>query len=104
MPARVTTKHRDTARRSGTRSPAAAWKLEDAKAKFSEVVRRARAEGPQRVTVRGNDAVVVIAAETFDRLMPAATPHQDLLSFLRGLAIGDLELTREHDVGRDIPL
>ena len=30
-----------------------AWKLEDAKARFSEVVRRAQAEGPQYVTVRG---------------------------------------------------
>ena len=29
------------------------WKLEDAKARFSEVVRRAQSEGPQRITVRG---------------------------------------------------
>ena len=38
-----------------------AWKLEDAKARFSEVVRRAREQGPQRVTYHGKDAVVVIA-------------------------------------------
>lgn len=31
------------------------WKLEDAKARFSEVVRRARSEGPQRVSVRGKE-------------------------------------------------
>jgi prevent-host-death family protein len=29
------------------------WKLEDAKARFSELVRRAHDEGPQSVTVRG---------------------------------------------------
>jgi len=50
----------------GQRPPtqaSAAWKLEDAKARFSEVVRRARTEGPQHVTVRGQEAVVVIAVE-----------------------------------------
>lgn len=44
------------------------WKLEDAKARFSEVVRRAKQRGPQRVTVHGKDAVVIVAAEEFDRL------------------------------------
>lgn len=48
------------------------WKLREAKAQFSELVRRARTEGPQRVTVRGHDAVVVIAADELERLMPAA--------------------------------
>ncbi len=46
------------------------WKLEDAKARFSELVRRAQTEGPQRVTVRGKDAVVVISAEELERLLP----------------------------------
>ena len=52
------------------------WKLEDAKARFSEVVRLARSEGPQRVTVRGKDAVVVIAVEALEKLLPAETPRQ----------------------------
>lgn len=42
------------------------WPLQDAKARFSEVVRRAREQGPQRVTVHGRDAVVVIDAATYD--------------------------------------
>jgi len=50
-----------------------AWKLEDAKARFSEVVRLAREQGPQRVTVRGQDAVVVVSAADYARLAPAAT-------------------------------
>ena len=49
------------------------WKLEDAKARFSEVVRLAREQGPQRVTVRGQDAVVVVSAADYARLAPAAT-------------------------------
>jgi antitoxin Phd len=80
------------------------WKLEDAKARFSEVVRRARTEGPQRVTVRGKDAVVVIAVETLEKLLPPAKPRQTLVAFLQSLGIGDLNLTREHDTGRDIIL
>lgn len=47
-----------------------AWKLEDAKARFSEVVRIARDSKPQRVTVRGEDAVVILSARTFAKLLP----------------------------------
>ena len=44
-----------------------AWRLQDAKARFSEVVRLARENGPQRVTLHGRDAVVIVSAETYDR-------------------------------------
>jgi prevent-host-death family protein len=44
------------------------WPLQDAKARFSELVRKARSEGPQHVTVHGRDEVVVVAAEEFRRL------------------------------------
>jgi prevent-host-death family protein len=54
-----------------------AWKLQDAKAHFSAVVRDAQEKGPQRVTVHGKDAVVVVAAAEFDRL--AATANQPSL-------------------------
>jgi antitoxin Phd len=88
--------------RPSIRSPS--WKLEDAKARFSEVVRRARIEGPQCVTVRGKDAVVVIAVETLEKLLPPEKPRQNLVDFLQGLGIGSLDMTREHDTGRDIIL
>ena len=38
------------------------WSLQEAKSKFSEVVRRAQTEGPQTVTVHGKAAVVIAAA------------------------------------------
>jgi prevent-host-death family protein len=44
------------------------WLLQDAKARFSELVRRVHSEGPQHVTVHGRDEVVVISAEEFHRL------------------------------------
>ena len=49
------------------------WKLEDAKARFSEVVKRAEQGEPQHVSVRGRDAVVVLSAKAYARLAPAAS-------------------------------
>ena len=42
------------------------WKLQDAKARFSELVRKARSGTPQHVTVHGKDAVVVVDCERFE--------------------------------------
>ena len=81
----------------------ATWKLEDAKARFSEVVRRAHAEGPQAVTVRGRRAVVVLDAEDYERLA-APKPATPLVEFLERLDMDGLDLTRELDTGRDIDL
>lgn len=52
-------------------SHAGPWRLEQAKAGFSELVRLAREDGPQRVTLRGKDAVVVLSAEDYARLTAA---------------------------------
>lgn len=85
------------------RLAAGTWKLEDAKARFSEVVRYARESGPQRVTVRGHDAVVVMSVEEFERLIPA-TPRPPFVEFMESLHLGDLDLEREADRGRDVEL
>jgi prevent-host-death family protein len=79
------------------------WKLEDAKARFSEVVRRARSEGPQRVSVRGKDAVVVMSVEELERLCPSQ-PQAPLVAFMEGLRLANLDLEREQDRGREILL
>jgi antitoxin Phd len=42
------------------------WKLQDAKARFSELVRKARAGSPQKVTIHGKNAVVVSDPERFE--------------------------------------
>jgi antitoxin Phd len=97
---------RQVDRKSGkTRKPTGIgrWKLEDAKARFSEVVRHAREDGPQRVTVRGHDAVVVMSAEEFDRLVPPA-PRKPFVEFMESLHLGGLDLEREPDRGRDAEL
>lgn len=60
----------NTSRQAGQTGPTRppGWKLGEAKAKFSELVRLATSGQPQRVTVHGKDAVVIVAAETFDTL------------------------------------
>ncbi len=70
------------------------WKLEDAKAKFSELVRQARTGGPQLVTVHGQEAVVVISVEEFARI----SPPQESLSLHELLSqspLSDLDFERE---------
>ena len=82
------------------------WKLEDAKNGFSEVVRRALAHQPQRVTRGGRDAVIVISAEDYAKL----TTTEDLVTFLQrspmaeAMRDGELDLTRQRDFGRDLEL
>ena len=49
----------------------AEWPIQDAKNKFSALVNAALAGEPQRVTRRGQPAVVVIAAEEYERLCRA---------------------------------
>ena len=93
-------------RRRRTRNRRAGhWLLQDAKARFSELIRRVRSEGPQHVTVHGRDEVVVIAAEEFRRLKGAlsgkallavmqASPHPDIDIEPRraGFAVRDVDL------------
>ncbi|MGI6856538.1 type II toxin-antitoxin system Phd/YefM family antitoxin [Mesorhizobium sp. 1B3] len=55
------------------------WHLQDAKNNFSKVVQRARTEGPQTVTIRGERAAIVISAEEYDRLVSDRPTLTDLL-------------------------
>ena len=57
------------------------WQLQEAKNRLSEVVRKATDEGPQVVTLRGDDAVVVIAADEYARL--TRKPNGTLVDFFR---------------------
>lgn len=81
------------------------WRLQDAKARFSEVVRRARDEGPQRVTLHGRDAVVIVDAQTFDRTRQPRT-GQRLVDALAASPLADLAFDRAAVAGpvRDVEL
>jgi len=82
------------------------WKLEDAKNRFSELVRRAASEGPQLVTKHGRDAAVVLGVEEYRRLVQPDGLVEFLLTspLAEALGEGSLRLTRSRDMGRDVPL
>ena len=78
------------------------WKLADAKNRFSEVVRRALAEGPQRVT-RRSDAVVVLSEKEYLQLTGDRKSFRDYL-MAPGPDLDGLDLDRDQSPGRDVPL
>ena len=86
--------------------PPGHWPLQDAKARFSELVRRVRSDGPQHVTVHGRDEVVVIAAEDFRRLQGGRTGRA-LVDVLAASPCRDVELALPPPVAapvRDVAL
>jgi antitoxin Phd len=83
---------------------AATWQVQTAKARFSELFRRARTEGPQLITRQGKEGVVMLADEQYERLI--GKQPKSLLEFFRESPLVGLELNfeREHNEGRDIEL
>ena len=82
------------------------WELQTAKAKFSEVFRLARTEGPQRITRQGKEGVVLISDEQYRRLLTKSHQPKSIVQFLQesplvGVA---LDLERDKDTGRDLEI
>lgn len=73
------------------------WRLQDAKARLSELVRRAKTEGPQHVTVHGRDEVVVVSSEEFRRLSKEQT-GQALIDVMQQATLDDVELDRVREL------
>ena len=80
------------------------WQLQEAKNRLSEVVRKASDEGPQVITLRGDDAVVVVAADEYARI--TSKPKDTLVDFLRKSPLSGvaLDLKRSRDTGRRVEL
>ncbi|MGF1513013.1 MAG: type II toxin-antitoxin system prevent-host-death family antitoxin [Elainellaceae cyanobacterium] len=81
------------------------WKLEDAKAQFSEVIQLAQENAPQRITVSGEDAVVILAAQDFAKLLPLLK-QPSLHQLLSRSPLNRLEFEQSSATGpvRDIEL
>ncbi len=99
--------HKTAASKQPANGALPVWNLQDAKARFSELVRQARQGGPQRVTVRGEDAVVVLSAADYARLAPAASKTSLAALFADSpfARLDDFEdlLIRERSPVRDLP-
>src|SRR3954463_7942097 len=86
-----TKKNRPATGRAGSHT--GRWRLQDAKARFSEVVREAQQRGPQRVTLHGKDAVVVVGADEFDRLQRPVS-GRDIVAALAGSPLAEVKFER----------
>jgi prevent-host-death family protein len=81
------------------------WQLAEAKNKFSEVVDKALTKGPQRITRRGKDTVVLISAEEYDRLKEKTDGRESFIEYLmNGPSLKGLDLTRSRELPRDVEL
>ncbi|HEY2635422.1 MAG TPA: type II toxin-antitoxin system Phd/YefM family antitoxin [Steroidobacteraceae bacterium] len=100
-----TSRPANSAKQSPRKPRPGRWALQDAKARFSELVRRVRSEGPQHVTVHGRDEVVVIAAEEFRRLKGDAT-GRTLLEAMQASPYREVDIDQERSVMpvRDVAL
>jgi prevent-host-death family protein len=83
--------------RSGT------WTVAEAKAKFSELIERARSRGPQTITRNGHTAAVVVSAEEWNRKTKRSG---NLAEFFAAspLVGSELEIERDRDASREIDL
>jgi prevent-host-death family protein len=91
---------------TGTKTARVNWQVQTAKARFSEVFRLARTEGPQFITRQGKEGVVMISDEQYDRLVAKSRQPKSLVQFFREspLVGVELDLERDKDTGRDIAL
>jgi prevent-host-death family protein len=97
------TRNRGTRRLTTPRS--GQWALQDAKARFSEVVRKAKTEGPQKITVHGREEVVVVSVEDY-RQGRTHVSGAALVQLLHDSPLGDVEIDRPgtHGNVRDVEL
>lgn len=80
------------------------WSLAEAKNQLSEVVRRASRQGPQTISVRGEDTAVVVSKADYDRLRDPKRPRDFKEWLLSGPALDDLDLERDQSPSRDVDL
>lgn len=67
------------------------WSLQEAKAKFSEVVRRAQTEGPQDITLHGKHVVTVFPADA-DAATKDIRTGKDLIAAMQACPFPDFEI------------
>ena len=86
--------------------PDGEWQLQTAKARFSELFELARSVGPQRVTRRGKEAVIVMSLEEYERLTYRRRMPKNLYELISNSPMkgANLDLERATDTGRDVDL
>jgi prevent-host-death family protein len=78
------------------------WQVQEAKQRFSEVLRKAHDEGPQIVTRHGDDVAVVLDMAEYRRLRGDEPDFKEFL--LSGPDLSELDLVRSKDLPREVDL
>jgi antitoxin Phd len=79
------------------------WQLQEAKARFSELITEVERDGYHTITKNGHPVAVIISKKEFEKMQ---LPGNSLLDFFRQSPFPelDLDITRNKDIGRDIEL
>ena len=80
----------------------AIWQVQDAKTRFSELIERARTDGPQTITRHGVERAVVLSIEDYRAL--AAHKPDFKAHLLGGPKVDDFSIERDRDAGRALEL
>lgn len=72
------------------------WQVQEAKQRFSELIRAAHADGPQVVTRHGEEIAVVVDIADYHRLKGGAAEFKDYLRSGQAIEDLDLSLPAEH--------
>jgi antitoxin Phd len=75
------------------------WQIQEAKARFSELINRALKDGPQMVTRHGETIAVIVAAEEYHRLRSRG---RSLKALLAKAPLQGVEIRRSRDSGRTL--
>lgn len=78
------------------------WQLQQAKQRLSEVVERARREGPQIVTRHGAEVAVVVSIEEYRRLVSRRPDFKRFL--LEGPRLDELDIGRSKEPAGEVDL
>jgi antitoxin Phd len=78
------------------------WQVHEAKTRLSEVIERARIDGPQTITRHGAERAVVISIEDYRALVAYKPDFKAHL--LGGPKVDDFTIERDHDTGRPVEL
>lgn len=67
------------------------WQMQDAKARLSELIKRATQDGPQNITVHGQSVAVVLSHEAFAALKGTHAAQQSLVDFMQSSPLHNLD-------------
>ncbi|EKD96981.1 MAG: hypothetical protein ACD_23C01154G0001 [uncultured bacterium] len=80
------------------------WQLQTAKARFSDVLKSAKQDGPQDITVHGKSVAVVVSRELFDRLSGNSRSLVEFMQRSPLYGLDDLTFERVQSLTREVSL